>query len=333
MVKERVSVNRVISSQQHIPVMLEECLQTLSPENGKVYLDGTFGAGGYSRAILQAAECKVYAIDRDPDAYARACEFAKEFPGRFVPLKGCFGDMKSLLHSAGVKTLDGIVLDVGVSSIQIDNAERGFSFNKDAALDMRMSMEGETAADAVNSLSEEDLANVIYNYGEERASRKIAKRIVEFRQTATITTTKQLADIVHSVLPKRHDKKTDTATKTFQALRIYVNDELAELEKALDAAEELLNNEGKLVIVSFHSLEDSIVKNFLKTKTGRDITVSRHMPMVENSKTVSSFRLEKTGVVKPSDKEVAANPRARSARLRYAIRTIANLNSQEAYHA
>lgn len=323
-------MNEVSASQQrHIPVMLAECLKALSPEDGKVYLDGTFGAGGYSRAILQSAVCKVYAIDRDPDAYERACEFAKEFPGRFIPLKGCFGDMKSLLNSVGVETVDGIVLDIGVSSMQIDNAQRGFSFNKDAPLDMRMSCEGETAADVVNSLSEKDLADMIYNYGEERASRKIAKKIVETRNSAPIETTKQLAEIIHSVLPKKREVKTDTATKTFQALRIYVNDELGELEKALDASEGLLVNGGNLVVVSFHSLEDGIVKNFLKTKAGRDVSVSRHMPLLENSDKEISFRIEKSGVIKPSDEEISQNPRARSARMRYAVRIPAYCKSKE----
>jgi len=309
---------------KHIPVMLNEVIETLAPKDGEVYIDGTFGAGGYSRAILQKADCKLYAIDRDPDAFVRAQDFAKDFPNRFFPLQGCFGDMEELLRQEGINSVDGIVLDIGVSSVQIDEAERGFSFNKNAPLDMRMSKDGMSAADAVNTLPEEELANIIYNYGDERASRRIAKRIVEARKEKTIETTIELAEIVHSVLPKKFGQKIDTATKTFQALRIYVNDELGELERALSAAENLLNEGGRLVVVSFHSLEDGIVKNFLKEKSGKAIQVSRHMPMPTNDDS-ATFSLIKNGSLKPSEKEIADNPRSRSARLRYAVRCSAEV--------
>lgn len=313
--------NSVSDKQLHIPVMLQEVLDSLSPQDNKIYVDGTFGAGGYSRAILEKANCKLYAIDRDPDAIERAKKFSDDFKGRFTALKGCFGDMEQILKQNNIDSVDGIVLDIGVSSIQIDEGERGFSFNKEAPLDMRMSKEGMSAADVVNSLPEKELADIIYNYGDEKASRRIAKRIVEARAEKNIETTIELANLVHSVVPKKFGQKIDTATKTFQALRIYVNDELGELERAMQAAENILKDEGRLVIVSFHSLEDSIVKKFFKNRSGKDISVSRHMPIsVDDSNRECSFYLEKSGVVKPSDDEVAKNPRARSAKLRFAIR-------------
>jgi len=310
-----------IEHNRHIPVMLSEVIDTLSPEDDKIYVDGTFGAGGYSRAILEKANCTLFAIDRDPDAFIRAKKFKEEFADRFSPIKGCFGDMQQLLEQEGIEYVDGIVLDIGISSIQIDEGERGFSFNKDAYLDMRMSKEGMSAADVVNNLSEKELADIIYYYGDERASRRIAKKIVEYRAEKEIKTTLELAGIVHSVLPKRAGQKIDTATKTFQALRIYVNDELGELEKALKAAENLLKHNGRLVIVSFHSLEDSIVKKFLKNRSGKDVSISRHMPMAINAEEKHhSFYLEKSKVIKPSKQEVESNLRSRSAKLRYAIR-------------
>ncbi len=300
--------------------MLEEVLGALRPEDDGVYVDGTFGAGGYTRAILEAAACTVYAIDRDPEAYARAVSMAKDFKGRLVPLHGCFGDMIELLKTQGVAQVDGIVLDIGVSSIQLATAERGFSFQKDGPLDMRMSKEGPSAADIVNTASEKEIAHIIFTYGEERASRQIAKRIVAARANAPIKTTLQLADIIHSVLPQKPQLRTDTATKTFQALRIHVNDELGELERALDAAEELLAPQGRLVVVTFHSLEDWCVKNFFKERAGATGNNSRHLPERPDAQP-PTFTVVETGGRKASSAETDINPRARSARLRYGIRT------------
>lgn len=326
-----LSHNGVSDKQLHIPVMLQEVLEALNPQDDKIYVDGTFGVGGYSKAILEKSNCKIYAMDRDPDAITRARKFEENFKGRFFALKGCFGDMEQILKQNNVDTVDGIVLDIGVSSVQIDEGERGFSFNKEAPLDMRMSKEGLSAADVVNTLPEKELADIIYNYGDEKASRRIAKKIVEARMEKNIETTTELAELIHSVLPKRHDKKIDTATKTFQALRIYVNDELGELERVMQAAENILKDKGRLVIVSFHSLEDSIVKKFFKNRSGKDISISRHMPMLDGDVNKEySFYLEKNGVIKPSDAEIKRNPRARSARLRFAIR---NKKSEGGYDA
>lgn len=305
----------------HIPVMLAEVLQTLAPHPRGVYVDGTFGAGGYTRAILEAAEdCVVYAIDRDPEAYARAQEMARQFPNRLIPQHGRFGDMADLLADAGVEKIDGIVLDIGVSSIQLSTAARGFSFQSDGPLDMRMGLDGESAADVVNHRDEKEIADIIFNYGEERAARRIAKRIVAARAISPITSTKQLVDIVHSVLPMHGGLKTDTATRTFQALRIFVNDELGELERALTSAEEILQEGGRLVVVTFHSLEDACVKNFLRDRSGRTSNASRHMPVMEE-KAAAIFTLEESAGLKPTDAEISINPRSRSARLRYGIRT------------
>lgn len=299
--------------------MLREVLRTLAPKDGGVYVDGTFGAGGYTRAILDAAACKVYAIDRDPEAFARANAMANEYGGRLIPLHGCFGSVAEMLGEAGVRKIDGIVLDLGVSSIQLATPERGFSFQHDGPLDMRMSREGKSAKDVVNTAGEKELADIIYTYGEERASRQIAKKIVLSRP---LSTTRDLANAVHSVLPMHGGMKTDTATRTFQALRIFVNDELGELERALEAAEELLEVGGRLVVVSFHSLEDWRVKNFLKEKSGRTANASRHLPVREDTRQ-PSFTVEENNGLKPQDDETEANPRARSARLRYGIRTSA----------
>lgn len=310
------------SRSAHVPVMLDEVLRALQPRDGKIYVDGTFGAGGYTKAILNAAGCTVYAIDRDPEACARAVAMARDFPGRLFPLHGCFGNMAELLAAAGIRHIDGLVLDIGVSSMQISTPSRGFSFQADGPLDMRMSKEGISAGDVVNTASEEDLADIIFNYGEERASRRIAKRIVLARAAARIETTLQLADIVHSVLPQHGGMKTDTATRTFQALRIHVNDELRELEKALEAAERLLAPEGRLVVVSFHSLEDWRVKNFFKERSGKRGGNSRHLPASAAGPAPTFFVGESRGV-KASDAETGVNPRARSARLRSGTRTAA----------
>jgi len=306
---------------QHIPVMLAEVLDTLQPQGGGIYVDGTFGAGGYTRAILEAADCQVYGIDRDPEAILRAKTMQETFPGKLHPLHGCFGDVQDLLAAAGVAKVDGFVLDLGVSSIQLSTASRGFSFQHDGPLDMRMSLDGESAEDVVNTATEEEIADIIYTYGEERAARKIAKQIITRRAEAPIRTTKQLTDVVHSVLPMHGGMKTDTATRTFQALRIHVNDELGELERALDAAIDVLKPGGRLVVVSFHSLEDWRVKNFLREKSGHVASTSRHMPLRPDQEPPVLFKLESRNGIAPSPEETARNPRARSARLRYGVRT------------
>ncbi len=307
-----------MQDKEHYPVMLPEILSALSPQDGGVYVDGTFGAGGYSRAILDAADCQVYAIDRDENACEAATALEGEYSGRFVFLRGRFGDVQSLLSDAGVKEIDGFVLDIGVSSMQIDQAERGFSFRFDGPLDMRMdASSGQTAADIVNTYDQDDLANVIYEYGEERKSRHIARKIVERRTEREFSRTSDLADVIREAIPKTYKGKIDPATRTFQALRIAVNDELGELERALNASEGILKTDGRLVVVSFHSLEDGLVKRFIKEKEGGE-QGSRHMPQIVTTDAV--FKALKKKAIKPSDKEVAENPRSRSARMRVAIK-------------
>lgn len=310
--------------------MLKEVLATLEPHDDGIYVDGTFGAGGYSRGILEAADCKVYAIDRDPGTKPRAEAFQQEFKGRFFFLEGCFGDVAELLKRSGVEKINGLVLDLGVSSMQIDNPERGFSFRAAGPLDMRMSSSGQSVREIVNTASEKELADIIFNYGEEHAARKIAKKIVNTRMTSPLTSTKDLARVVHEVLPMHGGMKIDTATKTFQAFRIYVNDELGELDRVLESAERVLLPEGRLVVVSFHSLEDSRVKNFLKERAGKAPQGSRHLPD-QKSSIPATFSLKKNASIKPSEEEMEKNPRARSARLRYAVRT--SVSHQENIHA
>ncbi len=304
----------------HFPVMLPEVMATLSPRDGEVYVDGTFGAGGYTTAFLEAANCTVIAIDRDPDAVVRADALREKFGDRLVFIRGCFGDALELVKAAGFDRVDGFVLDVGVSSMQFDEANRGFSFRFDAPLDMRMdTASGETAADIVNGMGEEDLANLIYKYGDERKSRYIARRIVEQRAVAPIETTLQLADLVRDVVFKSPKDKIDPATRTFQALRIAVNDELGELERGLVAAQELLADGGRLIVVSFHSLEDGIVKSFLYERAGKTPSPSRYLP-VSDVKADPAFMLHPKKPLDPSEDEISQNPRSRSARLRGAIR-------------
>ncbi len=307
----------------HISVMRDEVVATLAPRDGEVYVDGTFGAGGYTRAFLESADCTVIAIDRDPAAVARAEKMREEFGDRLIFIRGQFGDAQELLQAAGYDQVDGFVVDIGVSSMQFDEAMRGFSFRFDAPLDMRMDTEnGETAADIVNTYEEEDLANLIYKYGDERKSRYIARRIVEQRKTAPIETTLQLADLIRDVVFKSPKDKIDPATRTFQALRIAVNDELGELSRGLVAAENLLKDGGRLIVVSFHSLEDGIVKSFLYERSGKTPAPSRYLP--PSASTVQpSFVLSPKKPIDPTDAEIQQNPRSRSARLRGATRTAA----------
>jgi 16S rRNA (cytosine1402-N4)-methyltransferase len=299
----------------HIPVLLDEVLDVLGPRDGGVYLDGTFGGGGYARAILQRAACTLWAIDRDPEAIQRGASLVAEFPGRLHLLHGQFGDMVALLAAAGVSALDGVVLDLGVSSFQIDDPARGFSFRFDGPLDMRMGKHGTSAADVVNSLPERELADVLYELGEERASRRIAKAIVAARAEAPIETTGRLASIIRSVMP-RDKSGNDPATRSFQALRIKVNDELRQIEDALAAAVSLLAPGGKLVVVAFHSLEDRIVKRFMTEAAGRTAAPSRHDPGGLLLREAPRFRLLTSRAVRPGDAETGANARSRSARLR-----------------
>ncbi len=305
----------------HYPVMLPEVLSALSPRDGGVYVDRTFGAGGYTRAVLDAAECRVYAIDRDANALAAANDVKAQYGDRFVFLRGCFGDVKQLLDAQGVKEVDGFVIDIGVSSMQIDQADRGFSFRFDGPLDMRMDQEsdGVTAADIVNTYEQDDLANLIYEYGDERKSRYIAKKIVELRKVKPFETTSDLAECVRSVVYSSPKDKQDPATRTFQALRIAVNDELGELDRALASSEDVLADDGRLVVVSFHSLEDGRVKRFLKNKSGGQSGGSRHLPQIEE-RVDPVFKIKSNRAVKPSDQEIDENPRSRSARLRSAVR-------------
>ena len=300
----------------HVPVMLGEVLATLAPRDGASYLDATFGGGGYAAGILSAARCTLWAIDRDPDAITRGAELASRHTGRLHLIRGNFGDMLALLGRAGVASLDGVVLDLGVSSFQIDDPARGFSFRNDGPLDMRMGREGPTAADLVARLDEGALADVLYQFGEERLSRRIARAIVAARATAPIETTAQLAGIIRSVVPK-DGSGIDPATRSFQALRIKVNDELGEIERALDQAAALLGEGGRLVVVSFHSLEDRLVKRFMTEAAGRTPSPSRHDPKALAARpSPAEFRLLAAKALRPTAAEISHNPRARSARLR-----------------
>ncbi len=302
----------------HIPVLLNEVVESIAPKDGGVYVDGTFGAGGYTRAVLDAADCTVYAIDRDPDAIREGQKLVDAYKGRLHLLHGTFGEMAELVRGEGVDFVDGVMLDIGVSSMQIDRAERGFSFQKDGALDMRMSQNGLSAADVLNTFGEREIADIIYKYGEERFSRRIAAAVVEQRKTAPFKTTLEFADLIRRTVPhKRED--IDPATRSFQALRIYVNDELGQLESGLSAAHDLLKAGGRMAIVSFHSLEDRIVKTFMQEKSGKTANPSRYMPVVE--KQAATLKTITKKPILPTESETKFNPRARSARLRVAEKT------------
>jgi 16S rRNA (cytosine1402-N4)-methyltransferase len=308
-----------MDSAPHRPVLLAEVIEALSPRDGAIYVDGTFGAGGYSRALLEAAHCTVWAIDRDPDAVKGAAPLLDRYAGRLQIVQGRFGDMFTLLSARGIAAVQGVALDLGVSSMQFDQPERGFSFRFEGPLDMRMERAGKSAADLVNELAERPLADLIFTFGEEKKARRIAKAIVAARALAPISTTQQLAEIVRRAIGPAHER-IDPATRTFQALRIAVNDELGEIDRGLAAAERLLAPGGRLAVVSFHSLEDRRVKQFLRDRAGRNPKASRHLPM-QTVESKPTLHLVAPGGIEPGEEEIRTNPRARSARLRVAERT------------
>jgi 16S rRNA (cytosine1402-N4)-methyltransferase len=301
------------SNQSHVSVLLDEVIENLACGPGDIVIDGTFGAGGYSRAIL-ATGAKVVAFDRDPTVRRFAAGFPED---RFRLVEARFSEMDAVL---GEGHADGVALDLGVSSMQLDQAERGFSFMHDGPLDMRMGDQGPTAADLVNTAEQDELARILFVYGEERESRRIARAIVKRRAERPFTRTLELAEFVEQALGGRRGAKIHPATRTFQGLRIAVNDELGELEAGLVAAERVLKAGGRLCVVTFHSLEDRIVKSFLSVRAGRTPAGSRHAPPVEQG-AAPSFRLLFNGAQGPSEAETRANPRARSAKLRAAVRT------------
>jgi 16S rRNA (cytosine1402-N4)-methyltransferase len=304
---------------RHIPVLAPEALHFLAPRDGGIYIDGTFGAGGYSAAILDAADCAVIGIDRDQSAIARGFDLVDAANGRLTLIEGRFSRLDELARGAGHDAVDGVVLDIGVSSMQLDEAERGFSFRHDGPLDMRMSRTGPSAADLIAVATGRDLAAIISRLGEERFARPIARAIVRARDEAKITTTRQLAAIVERVVHARPGA-IHPATRTFQGLRIFINEELSELAGALCAAERILKAGGSLVVVSFHSLEDRIVKTFLAERS-RMAAGSRHAPETRGPQ--PTFTLLTKKPVSAGEDEIAANPRARSAKLRAAERNAA----------
>ena len=309
------------AAERHVPVLLDEVITALDLGGRHRVIDGTFGAGGYTRAILDAAsDCHVMAIDRDPSAIAAGRLIESERAGRLTLVEGRFGELALHAEEHGFARADAIVLDIGVSSMQLDEATRGFSFRADGPLDMRMEQKGESAADLVNTMDESDLADLIYKYGEERKSRAVARAIIKARAEEKITTTKRLADIVASAVYAKHDQ-IHPATRTFQALRIAVNDELGELERALQGAEDLLAEGGRLAVVTFHSLEDRIVKHFIADRANAVPSPSRHMPNA--TRDAATFKSVTRKPIVASDAEMARNPRARSAKLRVAERTSA----------
>lgn len=301
---------------KHYPVMLSEVLAALCPQVGETYVDGTFGNGGYTEAMLSAADCHVVALDQDPNVAPRADELSSKFKDRFSFIQTAFSKMDAVLPDEGV---DAVVLDIGVSSMQLDQAERGFSFMRSGPLDMRMSQDGPSAADAVNNLPEKDLIRIFQVYGEERRARRAAQFVIRARETGVITTTDGLADIIEQALGR--SGKIHPATRVFQALRIFINDELGELYRGLLAAEKVLRPGGRLIVVSFHSLEDRIVKKFIRKRSELPASGSRYMPEAEAVEFHPSFKAVKRSTVLPSKEELAENPRSRSARLRWAVRT------------
>ena len=306
---------------RHLPVMPEEVIAALAPKDGGIYVDGTFGAGGHTRLLLERAQARVYAIDRDPSAIRDGRALQGIFGDRLVLLEGRFSEMIDLMAAAGVERVDGILLDIGVASMQLDDGARGFSFTHDGPLDMRMAGHGVSAADVVNTLEEPALKHLLRVLGEERRAHAVVRAIAAARGRAPITRTSELAAIVDKALGRRPGERISPATRTFQALRIYVNGELGELVGGLNASEQLLRPGGRLAVLTFHSLEDRIVKRFLKERCGATGRPSRHSPPVEQQP--ARFVDILPGGVTATAGEIAANPRARSARLRAAERTVA----------
>jgi 16S rRNA (cytosine1402-N4)-methyltransferase len=305
----------------HVPVLIDGVLQALAPRDDAVYVDATFGGGGYSEALLGAARCRVFGIDLDPGAVARGRALADRYGGRLTLIAGPFGDMERLLDPFAAGPIAGIAFDLGVSSMQLDDPSRGFSFRASGPLDMRMSRAGATAAELIARLSERELGDLIRGYGEERFAGRVARAIAAAQRRAPLQTTGELSEIVRAAIP-RHEPGLDPATRTFQALRIAVNDELGELDRGLAAAERLLMPSGRLAVVSFHSLEDARVKAFLRRRSASAPLGSRHLPPRPGGPT-PSFTLYSRRPLRPSADEIARNPRARSARLRAAERTAA----------
>jgi 16S rRNA (cytosine1402-N4)-methyltransferase len=306
-------------------------LAALAPQGGKTYIDGTFGGGGYARAILGTAHgCRVLALDRDPEAIAAGTALADSYPEQLILRTAPFGRLDHIAQDAGLASVDGVVLDLGVSSMQIDDPGRGFSFQSDGPLDMRMSREGPTAADLVNDAEEAELADVLFHLGEERAARRIARRIVARRSARPFLRTGDLAALVQGVIGREKIAGRHAATRTFQALRMHVNDELGELARGLAAAERTLAPGGRLVVVSFHSLEDRLIKGFFKERAAAGARGSRHLPPTTGDRPAASFRFVNPRPVSPRPEEIAANPRARSAKLRAVLRTAAPAWQQDA---
>lgn len=307
----------------HVPVLLNEVIAGLAPSEGEIHVDGTFGAGGYTKAILNSG-ARVYAFDRDPDAIREGQSQADESGERLTLVPERFSRMRQALADQGVEEVDGVTLDIGVSSMQLDRAERGFSFQSNGPLDMRMSQDGQSAADFVNNADEDDIADVLYHYGEEPKSRRVARAIVAARP---IERTSELAAVVRKALGHHAGMKKDPATRTFQAIRIHLNEELQELEGGLAAAEHVLKPGGRLAVVTFHSLEDRVVKRFLRERSGTAPAASRHLPFARPSGPAATFE----AVAKPvraGEAEIQSNPRARSATLRVARRTEAKAWTQ-----
>ncbi|RZO68722.1 MAG: 16S rRNA (cytosine(1402)-N(4))-methyltransferase RsmH [Parvularculaceae bacterium] len=303
----------------HKPVMLQEVLAALGPCDGDVYVDGTLGAGGYARGILDAAQCRLFGFDRDAHAHARAAEWSVPYKQRFEGVHAPFGDLQEALTARNIPEINGAVFDLGVSSMQLDEGARGFSFRTDGPLSMRMDSGRPDARDVINSADAAHLAAIFKAYGEERHAKRIARAIVEARDAAPIETTIGLAGVIEAAQPAGPPQRIHPATRVFQALRIFVNDELGQLVRALAACERLLSAGGRLVVVTFHSLEDRIVKNFFRNRMEPDAGGSRHAPPV--TAIAASFQLSDYKSVPPSEAECAANPRARSARLRCGVRT------------
>jgi 16S rRNA (cytosine1402-N4)-methyltransferase len=305
--------SQAASNSPHIPVLLRPILDHCEPISG-AWLDGTFGAGGYTRALLDAGADRVYGVDRDPMVFEMAQSWAADYGERLHLVEGVFSKLDEYASD-----LDGVVLDLGVSSMQLDQADRGFSFIKDGPLDMRMSQSGPSAADIVNTTDETELANILFLYGEERASRRIARAIVKRREATSFDTTLDLADLIEHVLPRTKPGQSHAATRSFQALRIAVNDEYGELYRGLMAAERALKPGGQLAVVTFHSVEDRMVKRFLQMRSGSNARANRYAPDIEQAP--AQFELRSKKAIAPTEDELAQNPRARSAKLRIARRT------------